>query len=274
LVGGTGWYLGAGRYTHTPRLVGLTKPAAEAVLHTAGLSARYAPTRFDETVPAGSVLDQSPGPDARVSRHGTVRLVLSKGPDRRGVPDVTRLSVDAATAALVAAGLTVGPTAQEYSTLVPAGQVIRTNPAPGQKLRPGTAVALVVSKGVELLPVPDEAGKPQAEAAQALRSAGFTPVLAAVFSDTVAPGLVVAQTPHDGTAARGATVALQVSKGPQLVAVPDETGQSVQAAQADLAAKGLSSTVRSIPGPGIVRNQSPAPGTMVRKGTVVTLYVF
>ncbi len=274
LVAATGWYLGAGRYTHTPRLLGLSKPAAESVLRAAGLSARYGASRFDEVVPPGSVLAQIPGPGDRVRRHGTVTLVLSQGPDRRGVPKLAGLSVDAATAALVAAGLTVGNTAQEYSATVPAGQVIRSQPPAGQKLRPGSPVSLVVSKGVELIAVPDETGQPQAQANTALKGAGFSTTLTAVFSDTVPNGVVVAQSPHDGRAPRGSVIALQVSKGPELVAVPNEVGQTQDVAQADLAAHGLSSTVRSIPGPGIVRNQTPAPGNMVRKGTVVTLYVF
>lgn len=64
-------------------------------------------------------------------------------------------------------------------------------------------MALVVSKGVEMLPVPDVQGQPRAAAAKALAGAGFKPATGEVFSETVAAGTVVDQSPSSGRAPRG-----------------------------------------------------------------------
>ena len=60
-----------------------------------------------------------------------------------------------------------------------------------------------------------------------------------VFSEDVEAGRVVAQEPAGGQAPEGSTVALQVSKGPELVTVPDVTGRPRGEAVRALEALGL-----------------------------------
>jgi len=269
-----GWYLGTGRYTSAPPVLGKTRAAASATLDQAGLRVGDGGTAYDERVAAGLVLRQRPAPNAQVLRGGTVALVLSKGPDRRAVPSVLRSSLDEASAALTKAGLQRGAVSRAYSTSVAADEVISSDPKPGSRLRPGTTVALVVSRGVEQRTVPDLLGAPQVTAETALRKAGFRSTVTAVFSDTVAKDLVSSQTPGPGRAPKGSTVALQVSKGPELVAVPDLRGKSGPDAAAALQALGLTGAAFDLPdGQGRVVTQSPGPGKMVRKGTRVTYYV-
>jgi serine/threonine-protein kinase len=69
-------------------------------------------------------------------------------------------------------------------------------------------------------------------------------------------------------------VALEVSRGPELVTVPDVTGLDRQAGERALEAAGLTVRVVAIPGPGRVRSTDPDAGAQVRKGARVTMYVF
>jgi serine/threonine-protein kinase len=210
---GGGWYLGSGRYTESPAVVGLDPAAATQQLVAADLEVVVAEQPVaDEVVPAGMVLSQDPGPDSRLLRGSTVTLVLSSGPDRRVVPQLAGKDGPAATAELEALGLRVAQT-EEFSP-EPAGAVLRTDPAADERVKPDTEVMVFVSKGLEMLPVPGVVGRPQAEADGALREAGFAPVVREVFSEDVAKGLVVAQEPRDGTAPRDSEVGLDVSKGP------------------------------------------------------------
>jgi hypothetical protein len=62
-------------------------------------------------------------------------------------------------------------------------------------------VAVVVSKGPEMLPVPDVRGQSLAEAQAALEEAGFAAAPAEVFSEDVEKGAVAGQTPAEGDAA-------------------------------------------------------------------------
>jgi len=62
-----------------------------------------------------------------------------------------------------------------------------------------------------------------------------------------------------------------VSQGPQPVAVPNVKGMTVEAASQALAAVGLVPDVQNY-GPGKpVQSQSPAPNSVVKKGSTVTL---
>jgi beta-lactam-binding protein with PASTA domain len=269
-----GWYLGSGRYTQLPPVLGQDQGSATSELELAGLEVRVEPEQeFSEDVPPGNVVDQRPGPNARVRKGSTVALVLSKGPDRRPVPELVGKDRAAAEAALSEVGLGTGEVAEEFSDR-PKGTVIRTEPAAGERLRPGADVTLVVSKGVELLPVPDVRGKSQGDAAEQLKAGGFASSVSQVFSETAPKGVVVGQEPAGGTAARGATIKLQVSKGPELIAVPDLGGKPRGEAEDALKALGLKSRVVAIPGPGQVRSTQPEAGEKVRRGSTVTLFVF
>ena len=65
-----------------------------------------------------------------------------------------------------------------------------------------------------------------------------------------------------------------MSKGPPLVSVPDVRGMSSGDAEQKLKDVGLKSRTIRFPGADTVRTQSPAPGSMVPKGSTVTLGVF
>ena len=273
--GGGAWWLAEGRYAQATAVLTLTAADAEAQLRADGFDVEVEPAAvFDERIPAGHVVRQDPAPGDRVLRGTTVALVLSKGPDRRSVPTLAGSTREAATSALAAVGLRVGEVTEEFSA-EPLGTVLRSDPEVGASLRPGTAVALVVSKGVEQLPVPDVRGQERAAAEAALAEAGFTTTVTEAFDEQVEAGRVVDQSPSSGIAGRGSAVALVVSRGPDLQTVPGGlVGSSVDSARAQLEALGLDVTVRSIPGPGTVRSVSPGEGSRVRKGSEVTLFVF
>lgn len=274
VAGGGGWYLDTGRYTKAPGVLTLARADAEQHLRAAGLSVFEQPARFDETVAAGHVLDQDPDPGGRIRKGGTVSLVLSKGRDRRTVPtSVIGATQVAATRTVDALGLRVGDVTQEFSS-APAGTVLRTDPAAGTALRPETVVALVVSKGVEPLPVPDVHGKQRADAETQIQAAGFTSSVELVFSDTVPAGVVIDQSPSKGTAGRGSAIALSVSKGPDVTQVPSLKGLTKGAAEAALKAQGLVGRAIDLPdGGGQVVTQKPSPGATIRRGSTVTYYV-
>ena len=274
LAAGGGWYLGAGRFTRAPAVLALTQADATARLRAVGLGAALQPERFDETIPAGQVLAQAPDPGGRVRKGGTVALVVSRGPDRRVVPaSAVGATQQAATSALTDLGLRAGEVTQEFAAAA-VGTVLRTDPTPGTSLRPDTAVALVVSKGVEPLPIPDVRKRPQAQAQAQLQAAGFITTVQQAFDEQVPAGTVLDQSPQ-GIAGRGATVALTVSKGPDLQVVPQLLNTSRTDAEAQLSALGLTTQVILLPaGPGTVRRIDPGAGTRVRKGTSVTLFVF
>jgi serine/threonine-protein kinase len=170
--------------------------------------------------------------------------------------------------------LTKGAEVQQFSTFA-SGLVIATDPPVGAKLKPQTVVKLFVSKGREQLDVPDVMGKQQDEAVKILNGAGFKAAIVPVFSDTVTSGFVANQSPSIGKASRDSTITLQVSKGPELIPVPDVTGMQRDDAVRTIEALGLKTQVLTPFGGGNkVHAQSPSGGSKVRKGTVVRLLVY
>lgn len=271
----TGWWYGYGRWTSAPSVLSLTRPAAATALTADHLDLELAPPTASDTVPAGEVARQEPPSGARLHRGAAVRVSLSSGPILHAVPKVPRGTAAAQVGtALRAAGLGVGPTVQEYDETVPSGGLLRLNPGPGAQLVTGRPVTLVISQGPRPVPVPALTGKTRADALAALTAARLTGSVQEVFSDTVPAGTVVAASAAPGTTLLPqASVVLQVSKGPELILVPDVRGKSGPDARAILEGLGLRVASIDLPdGTGQVVTQTPR-AQRVRRGTTVRIFV-
>ncbi|MBI3647280.1 MAG: Stk1 family PASTA domain-containing Ser/Thr kinase [Actinobacteria bacterium] len=165
-------------------------------------------------------------------------------PHRVQVPNVTGLSVHAATAQLSDSGLKVRLASGVYSLTVDRGHVVKQDPQSGAKLERGAIVTLVPSLGPRPIPVPDLGGATVAEATKALEDAGFKvgdPKRR--YSDTIRKGRVISTIPGPGqNAPEQSAISLVVSRGRPPVAVPDVVGQDVGKATAAL--KSLGFTVK------------------------------
>lgn len=157
-----------------PSVVGLTETDADAALVAAGLAKGAVTPQVDEVQAAGVVLTQQFPPAVELERGTAVDLVVSSGPAPRPAPNVVGVTVEAATAAVAAVQLQLGAPTEEFSNDVKAGLVIRQDPAPDTPLpRDSGVVNVVVSKGPDLVTVPDVTGRTQDEAIQVLRNAGL-----------------------------------------------------------------------------------------------------
>ncbi|PYC87790.1 Stk1 family PASTA domain-containing Ser/Thr kinase [Streptomyces tateyamensis] len=156
------------------------------------------------------------------------------------VPGVLGQTRQQAQTTLDGVGLT-GHFVQAFSETVPAGQVVATDPAVGQKVQKSDGVKVTVSKGPERIAVPDLAGKPLDQARAALGAARLTPgTTTEDFSASVPQGSVISSSPAAGQAlAPNAPVALVVSKGAAPVPVPDVTGKPIDQAQSLLTGAGF-----------------------------------
>jgi serine/threonine-protein kinase len=277
LLGVAGWYVGAGPGSRiaTPNVVGKATTVAQGLVEAKGLHTRVAEV-FSETVQAGRVAATDPAPGQSVSKHGTVVLDVSKGPERYPVPNVTGQSLDKAEAALTGTKLAVGSVTQAFSDSVPKDHVVSSDPAAGTRLAPDKPVDLVLSKGPAPVTLDDWTGRPAAQASQQLGSDGLKVKTTSAYSTTVGQGDVVSQSPRPGTVHRGDTVSLVVSKGPPLVVVPDVTGKSVEQARKILKGAGFQVQVTHvfpwIIGGNVVA-QSPNGTTKAPMGSTVTIAI-
>nr|WP_275889337.1 Stk1 family PASTA domain-containing Ser/Thr kinase [Nakamurella flavida] len=250
---------------------GTSVAAATAAVVAAGLVAAVDPEpRFDDTVPAGSVLAVDPVAGTPLRLGGTVRLLVSGGPAPVPVPAVTGKSSEDARNKLVVAGFVVGTTQRRFDADSPAGTLLGTDPPAGTALPRGSTVALVVAESVTL---PDLRGQDAQAAADRLTALGVTVDRSSEFDSGVDGGAVARSEPTAGQRVQaGSRVTLVESTA---VTVPKLNGTVGQARSA-LAALGLPLRVTALFGADSadIISQDPNAGTRVAPGTRVSVTAF
>ena len=260
--------LGVGKIS-VPSLVGMSQNEAKEALSNIGLLSEVVEEVFSEDIAQGKVISSSPGGGGRISPAGTVGLVLSKGQERIEIPVISNLTPDVATQKISALGLTIGDINEVFDMKVESGFVIGTDPKSGEKVKRNSVVNIVVSKGIEKIALISYVGKGGDEALSELTNSGFDVKVVYKFSDKVFKGQVVSQSPEISDAiGLGSKIELVLSKGPEFVFVPNVLGKNKNDASLDLENLGLKVVTK---GTGKVNNISPAIGTKVKQGAVITL---
>ena len=279
-----GWWFAAGRWTSTPNLTKLSSSAAIEKAKAAHVTVQVGAPEFSSTVPKDAVVEQTPAAEHKVLRGDTVTIRLSQGPQLFQVPmfdPAGGTSLVDYKSELIAAHLNIAdPPATQYSPTVIAGNVISVDPAVGQNEKAGTTVTVTVSLGPQPITIVDYTGQPADQATTALTTAGFNVVPTQDYSTTVKAGSVISQSPSSGTGKLGDTIALDISKGPQLFKVPDVTSNlndpqswtSIQQATKTLTDAGFKVKVGASGRFGVVTKETPNHGTMQPLGTVITIY--
>ncbi|MER6058671.1 Stk1 family PASTA domain-containing Ser/Thr kinase [Streptomyces albidoflavus] len=273
-VGAGVWYINSGQFTRVPPLLAKTEDEARQRLADAGLKVGGVDKAYSDTADRGTVTKTDPGTGERVRGNGSVNLTVSLGPRKVTVPRVEGMALDKAKARLRDAGLEPGMVTRAFSDSVAKGEVVSTDPSAGTERRGGSAVALVVSKGAPV-EVPDVAGSSLQEATEALKEAGLKVSTAdeRVFSEHE-KGAVAAQSPKPGTElAEGGEVELTLSKGPDLVEVPDVTGQKEDEARKTLEGAGFKVDVSRWFFGDTVWDQSVEGGETAPRGSEITIRV-
>jgi serine/threonine-protein kinase len=275
-VGTSAWWFGYARYTSTPGVIGLTQAEATSRLEAAGLDVRVGESAYSANVAKGDVLGTDPSPGDRVLDGATVTIRISLGREVYVLPELKDRTEDEAQDLIGSVKMVFGRTSRQFSETVPEGTVISSEPAGGETLRPGTIVDLVVSKGPKPIKVGSWVGDSAAEARSTLEGRGLQVQTSEQFSDDVAEGLVISQDPAGGNLFRGGTVTFVVSRGPELVQVPNVVGYGVDAAVDALEAAGFTVRQEQAPGSlgiGYVFSMDPAGGQSQPRGSTITIYL-
>lgn len=282
--GGTWWYLqhGPGAYTTVPTIIGQDEAEATAILERAGLGADPS-SDFDLAAPLGTVFRTDPAQGDRIRKDGSVAFTVSKGPDYVAVPDgVVGAERTAAETALGTVGLEAAFAEPEYSDTVPDNHVIAATLPDGTPAEPttqtirGITVTLTISDGPAPVTITSVVGTTLADATTQLAADNLKLAPTEIFSDTVAAGLIIEQSPVAGAEGhRGDTITVNVSKGPENVEMPNVVSKQFDAAKAQLEKLGLTVTRENVLGGifGTVRVQSVPAGQPVKVGTEILLTV-
>ncbi len=256
-----------------PTVTDLSVEAATANLEDLGWDVEVRSDRRDGTE-AGDVLGTDPAQGTEVDEGEQVTLVVSEGATLVDRPELTRgMTEQEATDLLTFSGLEAD-IERTFDEEVPADVVISVVEGLPARIEKGTSVALVVSQGPAPRAVPDDlAGMSQDDAVAALQGLGLVAEVREDFSDEVPAGQVIGTEPGAGSeAARDSTVVVAVSKGPDLVSVPDVSGAGSLADAVDaLEAAGLVAGEVRGPAAGSPSGTAPAVGEQVRRGSEVDI---
>lgn len=184
-----------------PNIQGKSLPEALQIVSTVDLSLQHDSTEFDETLPAGTVINQQPQSGMRVRSGRSIRVVVSRGGRASFVPDVMGKRLAEAQSVLAAEGIQLGAINESFSTDQSKGIVLGQHPSSGTVVTRGAMVDLEVSKGPPPsgLPLaPDFSGKSSDEAAAWATSVGAPYRIKEEPKAIGAAGTVVRQEPPPG----------------------------------------------------------------------------
>lgn len=161
-----------GREVGVPKLIGLSSSEAERAALSNGLYT-FVENRFYSTdIAEGRILSQLPPAGEKVRRGTRVRIALSLGPQKLGIPDVVGQSQRAAEMNITRRGLELGSVAVAFISGVPPDQVVAQSPPPNAANATSPKVNLLVSAAPDpangLYLTPDFVGHTLDEASRAI----------------------------------------------------------------------------------------------------------
>ncbi len=225
-----------------------------------------------------------------ISLGGTLAYFNLTNPNEVNQPNVVGMSKDEAQKTVEDAKLKLDVASEEYNKDVPEGYIISqkvegdlgdftTTPSTDKKIKEGSTIKVVVSKGQEKTTVPKVVGMKQEEAVKELEDANLKAEIVEETSKKVEEGYVISQeTDANSEAFAGDTVKIHVSKGTGIkqVNVVSVIGQDEETAKTTLTNLGLKVNVTyatSTSDNGKVTKQSIDAGKTVDEGTSVTITV-
>lgn len=201
-----------------PDVSGMSESDAQKALENAGFKKVTSEFAYSDTVESGNVIETTPAAKTEATEDTEIVMKVSKGAEKKTVPNVVGQEDAAAQNAITSAGLSV-TTTYDYHDSVPKGQVVSQSVNGGKKVAAGTNINLVISNG----PKPDERIDIQSFVGQsegnltswASGNGLYTSRSGSDYSDTIPRGAIISQSPASGKVDKGTTITYVVSNGPR-----------------------------------------------------------
>ncbi|MFD1484357.1 Stk1 family PASTA domain-containing Ser/Thr kinase [Lacticaseibacillus baoqingensis] len=282
-----------------PDLRGMSTAQATTALKNADLKLGKVSQAYSDSVAKSRIIASDPRRDTSVKSGSQVAVTLSRGPKRFTMADYTGEPYADVAKDLRKKGFTVR-SVKTSSETVAKGKILKQDVAKGKKVVPmDTTIIFTVSSGTSTFSLQNLVGTSLVWAQTYANEVGLTITVTDAYSNSVASGEIISQSPQAGTqVSRGDTVAVVLSKGDQPqssssqpdadsdsgadhesagLTVPDVVGQAQSAAEGALNAAGLSPQVvtqgsQSVPA-GTVISQTPSGNSNAKSGDAVTIVV-
>lgn len=212
---------------------------------------------------------------------GTMLVLNVTNPKEVEMPNIVGLSKEEAQQRIEGAKLKFEVASEEYNKDVEENHVISQDPTYVEgynKVKEGSTVKVVLSKGTEKTKVPKVVGMSQEDAVTAIEDAKLKAEIVEETSKKVQEGYVISQETDANTEVdAGENVKIHVSTGVEKATVPGVVGKSQDEAKKTLQDLGFVVTVTtaedSSKDNGVVLKQSLEEGKSVEKGSAITITV-
>lgn len=270
---GAGWWLsaGPGGFASVPSLEGRTLEAATEVFDPLGIEV-LTENENSANISAGRITRTDPPAGSRIAKNSSITVYLSVGPKQVQVPKVQGLNLNQVNALLVESDLQPGKESYFFAS-EPEGQVFSLSKQAGSTVTSGTVIDISVSLG----PLPELIGLTESEAREVLADYDVEILEnTELFSNEVQRGRVVSLVLSQEPLPRAGKVQLEISKGPEIIEVPNVIGETIAAARNLLQGLGFKVVIdtdelKSNYGIAKVKKQNPIGLTKLKYGDTVVI---
>jgi serine/threonine-protein kinase len=156
-----------------PDLIGSNQEQARVIAESRDLLFVVGGEEENDEVPVQLVCRQTPLPGSIVRSKSTITVFVSKGPSFVIVPDLKGAALSDATVQVSEAGLKIGDVKSEENAEIEKDLIISTVPSAGTKVKGGTEITVVLSRGVETVKVPNVIRRSFSSAKRIIENNGF-----------------------------------------------------------------------------------------------------
>lgn len=205
-----------GKEIAVPDVAGMSEDEAQDALSKVGLTNVTSDFQYDDNVAEGNVISTTPAANSKATKDTQIKMIVSKGAEKKTVPDVRGLSEAEARSAIQSAGLTVGSTSTQHDDSVAKGNVISQSVTPGKKVSAGTAINLVLSSGSDKVNVQSFVGSDEEELLSWASQNGLNASKQKdEYSSNYEEGTIISMSPSSGSVSKGSTITYVLSRGPK-----------------------------------------------------------
>ena len=216
-----------GKEITVPNVSGKSEDEAQNELESAGFTNITSDFQYDDSVAEGNVISTTPAANSKAAKDTQIKMIVSKGAQKKTVPDVRGKSESEARSAIQAAGLTVGSTSTQHDDSVAKGSVISQSVTPGKKVSAGTSVNLVLSSGSDKVSVQSFVGKDEEDLLSWASQNGLNASKQKdEYSSNYEEGTIISMSPASGSVSKGSTITYVLSRGPKPSDNPNTGGES------------------------------------------------
>ena len=181
-----------------PDLQGRTLVDCLETLSQAKLGLIKEGAEYNQNIPAGVVIRQTPPPGINVKEGKIIKITISQGGEIVYVPDMVGDTIRSSNIALKSVGLVLGELTKKSSIKYEEGIVLAQDPVAGSAVEKDTAINLLVSNGAPVdgtVLMPDWIGKDAVEAKQWAKDENFDVKVVEGKTNTANPGEIFKQEP-------------------------------------------------------------------------------